>query len=113
MSKGRKIGAIKRKAKSKAKQLVKQFNDVGLHENYGENEIRELLTEIGRLNLGYPYQSQFGTEIRYFIGKTTDILFSQGAGRNPTPEKKKQLIQKSLYFIQNYEWGFKYDQTFM
>lgn len=98
------VGIVKRQARAKAKQLVKDYVENGIYENYGSREIRELASKVPH-QIGYRQQQEVIEQIRDLIGGTADILFSHGRGNTRNVDTRKQLAYQAMRYVQDFEWN--------
>lgn len=103
--KRKKIGIIKRKTKALAKQLVKEFEEVGIYENFGSSEISLIKTEIVSIRLNYRIESEIFTDLSRLINTTADILFANGLGRTNNQAQRTQLAKEAMDYILDYKFN--------
>lgn len=102
--KRKRIGITKRQTRSTAKKLIRNYIENGIHENYGQKEIRELHSKVGRLRLEYRDETQLKVDIRTMINNVTNILFSNGRGRTHDLEVRKTLADSATDELEYFEW---------
>lgn len=97
------MGVVKRRAKSTAKRLVREYVEDGIYENFGRKESREIMSQVPE-GVWMQDQQYIQGKVHELFSTVNDILFANGRGNTQGRKTRQEFAHRALNYIVNFEW---------